>query len=155
MLHLCCAIASVCMKQGVVHIQCSHSPLCLSAMLMVPVREWVTVLSQDCTVPYAHDNHYLHIQCNLCGAFLKTLLQLFVSVCVFFCCDLRKQKKQWWCCLNLVNGENVFKPEVLFTTPDLETQRLKIISCSLCKKKKQTHLHVPTIHLDWTLVAFT
>lgn len=36
------------------------------------------------TVPYAHDNHNLHIKCFLCGAFLKSLLQFFVQLYSFF-----------------------------------------------------------------------
>lgn len=87
MLHHCRAIANACVKQRVGHSRCSHSPPCLSPMLVVPVRERVTVLSwkQEQTVPYAHDNHNLHIKCFLCGAFLKSLLQFFVQLYSFSC----------------------------------------------------------------------
>lgn len=92
MLHLCCAIANACVKQRVGHKRCARSPPCFSPMLVVPVRECVTMLSQfkktkqEQTAPYAHDNHYLHIKCYLCGAFLKNLLQFFVQV-YSFCCE--------------------------------------------------------------------
>uniref|UniRef100_A0A3Q2WCH1 BAALC binder of MAP3K1 and KLF4 b n=1 Tax=Haplochromis burtoni TaxID=8153 RepID=A0A3Q2WCH1_HAPBU len=46
MLHLRCAIANACAKKRVGSEQCSHFTPCFSPMLMVPVRECVTVFSQ-------------------------------------------------------------------------------------------------------------
>lgn len=46
MLHLRCAIANACVKKRVGNEQCSHFTPCFSPMLMVPVRECVTVFSQ-------------------------------------------------------------------------------------------------------------
>lgn len=91
MLHLRCAIANACAKKRVGSEQCSHFTPCFSPMLMVPVRECVTVFSQceekkqnkkeekkkEQIVPYAHDNYK---QCVLCEAFLRIC---FSSLCKY------------------------------------------------------------------------
>lgn len=147
------------------HKQCCRPPPCFSPMLMVPVRECVTVKpmfsKQEQTVPYAHDNHNLHIKCFLCGAFLKNLLQFFVQV-YSFCCEWKKtimwepmmlfklsQCCKWFsfketlkCCLETERFER------------FEAWRLKTVFSSPCKLKKQTHPHVPTIHLDLNCSCF-
>lgn len=104
-------------------------------MLKLPVREWVTVLSQlwrkqEQAVQYAHDNHNLHIKCFLCEAFLKNLLQFFVQVYSFFLCEWKTMTMLF----NLKHAVNYFHlkdPEVLFRNWGLEVWRLRAEDCLL------------------------
>lgn len=77
-------IANACVKKRVGNEQSSHFPPCFSPMLMVPVRECVTVFSQceegkkrDQIVPYAHDYYNQFV---LCEAFLRIC---FSSLCKY------------------------------------------------------------------------
>lgn len=110
------------------------------------------ILKKEELVSYAHDNHNLHIQCVLCGAFLNNLLQFFVQGSSFLCewkivvwdpfmmlynlskcCKLFSFKRTWSAVSELRCGGLKLKGNDWLFQP---------------LQDKQTHPHVPTIHLD-------
>lgn len=97
MLHLCCAIANACAKAAsdsqTVFMSCNMLSYCAYGAdrgMFHCDKPILRKLLQ--AVPYAHDNHKLHIKCFLCGAFIKNRLDFFVRM-YFLLVYMNKQ----WC----------------------------------------------------------